>query len=110
MIDDGDNVTKLPVRFKTPVPDDRTLVRPWEVARHGQCMHDKFIVDDKLLEVECGKCGDKLSPMWVLVQLASREMRIHEAAKRYQEEMKRLAERERTKCLHCGQMTRISRR
>lgn len=109
-MDDGDNVTKLPVRFKNPMPEERTLVRPWEVQRYGECMHDKFIVDDKKQEVECGKCGEKLNPMWVLAQLCSKDMRIHEAAKRYKEEMARLAERERTKCHHCGQMTRISRR
>ena len=78
-----DNVTKLPVRFKNPMPEDRTLVRPWEVQRYGECTHDKFIVDDKKLEVECGKCGERLNPMWVLVQLCSKDMRMHEAAKRF---------------------------
>jgi uncharacterized protein YeaO (DUF488 family) len=39
-----------------------------------------------------------------------KEHRWHELHARYQDEMQRLAERERTKCQHCGQLTRISRR
>jgi ribosomal protein S27E len=107
---DDDNVTKLLVRLKNAAPEDRTLLRPWEVQKHDKCMHHSFVVDDKKTEVECATCGEKLNPMWVLVQLASKDMRMQEAAKRYKDEMARLAERERTKCQHCGQITRISRR
>lgn len=107
-----DNVKKLPVRFKEPVPGERTLVRPYEVMKDGGCSHflTHYIVDEKLAEVECGTCGAKLNPMWVLGQLANMDRRYEEAATRYQEEMKRLSERELTKCRHCGKMTRISRR
>jgi Zn finger protein HypA/HybF involved in hydrogenase expression len=108
--DTDDNITKLPVRFKNPAPEERTLLRPFEVARHGQCLHDRYIVDDKKAEVECATCGERLNPMWVLAQLCSKDARIHAAQKRYAEEMERLAEREKTKCHHCGKMTRISRR
>jgi hypothetical protein len=69
-----------------------------------------YLVDEALAEVECGKCGAKLNPMWVLVRLANEDRRLNESQRRYQEEMARLNERERTKCEHCGQMTRISRR
>jgi hypothetical protein len=40
--------------------------------------------------------------------LAGEETKWHESFKRYQAEMRRLSERSRTKCQHCGQMTRIS--
>lgn len=108
----GDNVAKLPVRFKNPLPEARTLVRPWEVPKPGVCQHlfAQYIVDEGLAEVECGDCGAKLNPMWVLCRLATEDRRYHEAAKRYHEEMKRLRERTRTKCEHCGRMTCISRR
>jgi hypothetical protein len=119
-----DSVTRLPVKFKTPPSGERVL----DVVRGGGCNHDFFfagdplapggavmrpvtyIVDPAAAEVECSNCKAKLNPMWVLARLAHNETRYHETAKRYQEEMKRLSERARTKCAYCGQMTRISRR
>jgi hypothetical protein len=107
-----DNVTKLPVRFKNPLPEDRTLVMLHEVDKPGTCSHlfCTYIVEQSAADVECGKCGAKLNPMWVLVHLAVNDRRYEESQKRHQEEMKRLAERSRTKCEHCRQMTRISHR
>jgi Zn finger protein HypA/HybF involved in hydrogenase expression len=110
MSEDSDNVKKLPVRFKNPVPDDRTLLFPYEVGKHTKCYHEKFVVDEAKAEVECGSCGEKLNPMWVLRHLTGRDTRFAEAHRKYHEEMKRLSERERTKCEHCGKMTGISRR
>lgn len=107
---DDDKVTRLPIRFKDAVPPERTLVFPYEVGKGSVCLHEKFIVDKEKAEVECGGCGEKLNPMWVLVQLCGRDRRFHEGHRRYHEEMKRLSERSRTKCHHCGQMTRISGR
>lgn len=111
MADDDEKVSKLPVRFKKPLPEERTLLMLHEVPKVG-CQHlfVQYIVDQALAEVECGACGAKLNPMWVLVRLACQDRRYEEGQKRYQEEMKRLSERERTKCGHCGKMTHISRR
>lgn len=118
MNDDFDipaDVTRLPVKFKAPTPQERTVVRPFEVRRPEPCLHSPllgatYIVDEKLAEVECGKCGAKLNPMWVLAEIARNDRRMQEAAIRYQDEQRRLAERQRTKCEHCERMTRISRR
>jgi hypothetical protein len=111
MIDLGDDgkVTPLPVRFKGPLPDERTLLAPYEVGK-TKCSHFpvRAIVDASLAEVTCGDCGEKLNPMWVLAQLANRDRNFAEAHARYHEQMKRLSERTSTKCRHCGKMTRIS--
>lgn len=114
---DDENVTKLPVRFKEPAPPERTLLHPHELraVNVNRCGHNEFegaafIVDEKLDQVTCSKCGERLNPMWVLKQLTNRDSRFHEAHRRYHEEQQRLAERARTKCQHCGEMTRISRR
>ena len=107
-----ENVKRLPVRFKTPQPSERSLIFPYEVQKSG-CDHSfgvQYIIDDSAAEVECSKCGTKLNPMWVLKQLAAHDRRYHEGQKRYQDEMARLNERSRTKCRNCGKMTRISRR
>jgi len=102
---DADKVVKLNATFKAPVPEERFLVVP--VA---ECLHfnGPFLVDDTLAEVTCGQCKQKLNPMWVLKQLVQKESRWFAHFARYQGEMKRLAERSRTKCQHCGEMTRIS--
>jgi uncharacterized protein YeaO (DUF488 family) len=46
----------------------------------------------------------------VLRKLAHRETDFHQLAERYHDEMRRLSERSRTRCMHCGKMTRISDR
>lgn len=112
-MDDEENIKRLPVKFKHPTPQDRTLVRPWEVGRNEACDHwfgCAYIVDEKKSMVECGKCGTELSPMWVLSRLCSRDAEFHDAARRYKDEMARLSERSRTKCEWCDRLTRISRR
>lgn len=50
---DDDNVKKLPVRFKNPLPEDRSIMHPWEVQKGGGCCHFMvpYIVDEKLAEV-----------------------------------------------------------
>lgn len=109
---DPKNVAKLPIRFKKPVPEDRSVLTAFEVHKGGSCNHlyVPYVVDESEAMVECGRCGEKLNPMWVLGKLATYDRRLAESQARYQDEMKRLRERQRTKCDHCGQMTRISRR
>ena len=107
---EDDKVKQLPVRFKKPLPADRTLMSPIEVPQRG-CSHlfVQYIISESEAEVECGKCHAKLNPMWVLARLANDDRRFHEAHQKYHEEMKRLSERTSTKCRHCGKMTGISR-
>ena len=104
-LDPPADVVRLAVKFKAPVPEDRYLV-----VEHGKCFHNNapYYVDEKLAEVRCGQCNERLNPVWVLLQMAQKETRWHESMKRYQEEMERLSKRSKTKCNHCGQMTRIS--
>ncbi|WP_423197897.1 hypothetical protein DFLDMN_001537 [Cupriavidus sp. H19C3] len=81
----------------------QVLYKPGCQHRHG------FIINDKLMEVECSACHEKLNPMWALIQLANMETRWHQHHEQYQQEVARLRERQRTKCRHCGEMTPISR-
>lgn len=101
--EEGADVLRLKVPFKKPIPEDRSLA-----IVYRKCWHGPYEIDEAAAEVTCKACGEKLNPMWVLKQLAQKESRYHEAAARYQGEMKRLGERSRTKCEHCSRMTRIS--
>lgn len=105
-LDPDANVVSLKTPFKKPVSEDRFLLAPSPPG----CQHfnGPYLIDDTLAEVTCGKCKEKLNPMFVLKQLLNTENRWHQAMARYQDEMKRLAERSRTKCQHCGGMTGIS--
>jgi hypothetical protein len=77
--------------------------------QHGACNHTTctYIVDEKLAEVQCGDCGAKLEPVWVLRQLCEKEARWNDRRREYLELDAHLRERTRTRCQHCDQMTVI---
>ena len=118
---DDDNVKAIGVKFKAPPGDDApqlTLVSQW--SKDG-CNHRSYYADGRMnavtyylrdgeTEVECSRCNTRLDPMFVLKILATEETQWSRVRARYLDEMKRLAERTRTKCMHCGNMTEISRR
>lgn len=118
MSDETDNITKLPIKFKSPPSDEGPMLKI--VDRYsGGCNHSyqfvngkkvnaKYMIREGETEVECSLCETKLDPMFVLRKLAVEETQWHEAGKRYHEEMKRLSGRRSTKCEHCRKMTRIS--
>lgn len=98
-------VTALPIRFKSE-SEERTLYP----VESRPCYHQGgFIVDESAAEVTCKICAVKLNAIWVLAQLAHKETKYHLSMERYRDEMARLANRSKTKCQHCHQMTRISR-
>lgn len=100
-----DNITMLPVKPRIESGRVLEVVPEWQL---NKCRHPNFIVDKALAQVTCRECKEKLDPMYVLVQLAHQETKYHELHERYQDEMKRLGSRQKTKCQHCNQMTRIS--
>lgn len=98
------NVTALPVK-----PRSNETERVLTQVHSYKCSHRRFTVDEKLAQVECSDCKERLDPMFALTQLVHQETRYHELHARYQDEMKRLGERSKTKCRHCQKMTDISR-
>lgn len=74
-----------------------------------RCQHNKFIVDEQLGEVECGICGDKLNPIWVLRHLCGEEARYYQRLSFLREEAEKAKAKNRCKCEKCGQMTRIEK-
>jgi ribosomal protein S27E len=106
MVDD--KIRRLPVRAK-PRPDEVALrLVTWDNKCH-KCDHTRagFVVDESLLVVECGSCGEKLNPVWAMARLCEQESLWRRMREAYIHERKELAQRVRTKCQHCGQMTRI---
>lgn len=121
MTDDDDKIRRLGVRFKPPREEGGPVLKVVgafgpdtgcnhrRVLRNGKFVSVQYLIRPGETEVECGSCGTKLDPMWVLKVLAGEESEWLRVRSLYQDEMKRLNERKRTKCDHCGKMTRISR-
>jgi Zn finger protein HypA/HybF involved in hydrogenase expression len=98
------DVHALPVK-----PRPENVARVLTEVEPYTCQHTRFIINAKLAQVTCEDCQERLDPMQVLVTLSRGETKYHELHARYQDEMRRLGERSRTKCEHCDKMTRISR-
>lgn len=102
----SDKVTQLPVK---PRKHDRCLeVMTFEPER---CQHTGSGATYKIrpgeAEVECGMCGVRLDPMFVLTQMANMESMWLNAQRRYIDVRKELEKRTRCKCYFCGRMTPI---
>lgn len=99
------SVHTLPVKPRPAIDAGRVLTEVHSYA----CQHGAFIIDTALEQVTCGRCKERLSPMYVLQQLTRQETRYHELHARYADEMARLATRSKKKCEHCDKITRISK-
>lgn len=87
-----------------------SLVRdsnPWCCA-DGKFGHGPYVVNEALAFVQCHTCKAMLNPVFVLGELLRKESEFLALHARYQDELKRLRERQKTKCRHCGKMTPIS--
>jgi len=71
------------------------------------CEHNSILVDADLWEIECAECHEKLNPIEYLIKLAQNERLVKMEATMIREQIKQLSNRVRTKCQHCGKMTRI---
>lgn len=116
---DDDNIVELKIKARSETEEPMLKVvgglgdkscdhrSYWDGARFVDVT---YRIREGETEVECGRCGTRIDPMFVLKQLASKESGWFRARERYQDEMRRLSERSKTKCDHCGRMTRISGR
>jgi hypothetical protein len=103
----GTNILELPVKKLQPLEEQPFLLPPPAAG----CGHWRgFTVDEKAGKCFCRECKGEVSPMFVLGRLMNQESRWRQTLEKYQDAMKRLDERERTKCRHCGKMTPISGR
>lgn len=107
-IDPPENIVKFTGEKKEP-PGERMLVEvPFAACTHS--WNVSFEVDLRAGKCKCKGCGGEVSPMFVLERLMNLESQWMRTRAAYQDEMKRLDERSRTKCQHCGEMTKMSSR
>jgi len=79
------------------------------LKRSFKCAHNKFVVDPELDYVECGICGERLNPIWVICEFANREHRANQRIRALNEIAEKAIQKNRCKCEHCGKMTRIQK-
>lgn len=103
----GADILQLPAKFKEPIGDRLLVPVPVESCSHWR---GPFQVDVKGGKCKCLTCGDEVNPLFVLEQLMKQESQWMRTRAAYMDEMKRLDERSRTKCQHCGAMTKVSRK
>ena len=87
------------------------LITLTEVRRRHDmehCQHIQLIVDEALNEIECGDCGARLNPVQALIRFAREESRLFRRQAEIRPLLERLEQKIRTKCQHCGKMTRVN--
>lgn len=90
------------------IPGEPDNLISLEGRRRKQCFHSKFTVDEDLEIVECGLCGEKVNPYYVIRRLASEESRFVWRYKELSALKTKLEKKTRTKCQHCKQFTRVN--
>jgi len=98
-------VTKLPVLHRTN--DMAIELVHFDPAK--PCNHNRvtYRIREGEAEVECGGCGVRLDPMFVLRQFALQDSIWRQRKEGAERIAKEYEERTRCKCQHCGKMTRI---
>lgn len=105
MTEDTGKVHKLQTR-KRPTKDDKPALRAVE---NFKCKHNHIVVDEKLFEVECDDCGEKLNPIWVLAKFAKQDESLTWRRDALKKEIEAYEDRLRFKCGSCGQVNNITK-
>ena len=83
------------------------IKRRWCDKRPGTTNHGPYEVDDRLNIVTCKTCGVEMSPMHVLLEISRWEERMKIRCDTLRKRCEEADQRNRTKCEHCGNMTRV---
>ncbi len=75
--------------------------------QYNGCPHVNVLVDENLAYIECAKCGKELNPIQYLAGLARSENSLELRIELLKKQAIKIDDRLRTKCTHCGEMTRI---
>lgn len=96
-----DNVKQLPVR-----PKDHSQILKIADSYSG-CQHRRAIVDERLAELTCADCQERLNPIQFLVTIYHR-LRLFEREKQSIAAARaELERRKRCRCTQCGEWTEI---
>ncbi|MDQ7996083.1 MAG: hypothetical protein AAGC76_09540 [Luteibacter sp.] len=98
------NVTELPVKPRSVLSDPNATL---ELVQSYKCQHGNYQVDEKAAEVTCGRCKEKLNPIWVLMQIATDDRVLRDRWSSMRAEIELMKPRTQTKCKHCQKLTPV---
>lgn len=101
--------------MKLEVSDDGGVVISIEVLQESArlrkirktCSHMNVKIDEARTEVECATCGLLIHPVWWIGQLVEHWALFQRQQKAWEEAAARYEAKSRTKCQHCGKITRV---
>ena len=73
-----------------------------------KCQHNKVYIDEDEAFLTCRDCGEPLNPIHWLYRLHTQENLLDYRIDSLRELAKKLENKTRTKCQHCGKMTNIN--
>lgn len=83
-----------------------------EIARKSRfdrkCPHYRIAVDVDFAAIECRDCGKELNPIEWIAMMTEEWARVTSLYKKYTVAKELYDEKERSRCQHCGKMTRIN--
>jgi hypothetical protein len=111
MSDEDSNVVQLHVNPKPhPSAEERDCL---VIVERSKCEHTHCTVDPELLELTCRDCAATLNPITFVVKIAEvwrlRGLEHRRRVQALEEQRKKLEERSRCRCEHCGKTMRIRR-
>lgn len=96
-----DNVKEFPLR---PKAHDKVLQVTYSFSG---CQHRRAIVDEKLAELTCADCNEKLNPIRFLVTMAHQLTQWEHELQSIENARAELARRKKCRCTRCGEWTEI---
>lgn len=73
----------------------------------SECKHSSIIVDETLNELICEECGERINPIWYIMEIGIITNRLKRTIEQYEKRIEELKGRVRVKCRHCGMYTNI---
>jgi hypothetical protein len=101
------------IRGAKPENGKRSIVNrsEWDLHRTlPPCdhKHTTYYFTEGEDQVECGKCGVRLDPMFVIVQIAQQDSIHVRNTKEHRAWAAAYEQKKKTKCQHCGRITRVN--
>lgn len=100
------------IDFNSDIPETNIISLSKKRIEYRGCKHHSMIIDPELDTVSCKDCKEKLNPMAVLARFAGEEKTFRAEliykTRRLDTIAKKLDEKRRTKCHHCGSMTPVN--